>query len=115
MRNATTSAHGGFRVYAIELSDDAGPRLNSAFPNVYVGQTNKSPEQRFAIHKAGGFTASRVVERCWVRLMPELYDRMSPVETRAEVLALEHSFAALLRIIGYIVHGGQGQPTPKGC
>lgn len=45
------------RVYVIELSDALGGHKPNR-PDVYVGETGLTPEQRFEKHKAGGMTAS---------------------------------------------------------
>jgi hypothetical protein len=47
-----------YSIYVIEISDERGPRLNPKYPNVYVGQTALTPEQRFAQHRVG-YKASR--------------------------------------------------------
>jgi hypothetical protein len=66
-------------------------------PCYYVGQTGQSPEERFADHKRGGFTASRCVEKYGVRLLPELYGRLNPMtqleslERRTRNLAAERT------------------------
>ncbi|MEA3502163.1 MAG: hypothetical protein U9R47_05260, partial [Actinomycetota bacterium] len=58
------------RVYVVELDDGIGSRNSSSFPNVYVGETGRSPEDRFETHRAGGRTASRKVTLHGVWLRP---------------------------------------------
>jgi hypothetical protein len=43
-----------YSVYVVELGNDQGPRINPIEQRVYVGYTEKSPEQRLAQHKFGG-------------------------------------------------------------
>ncbi len=55
-----------FRVYVVELSAAACSRTDCASrrtgkPHVYVGETKKTPEERLADHRAGGFTSRPVV------------------------------------------------------
>jgi hypothetical protein len=66
-----------YYVYVIELSDDAGPRVNASRPIVYVGQSVASPEVRFQQH-LDGYRSSRYVRRFGVRLRPRLYRNYGP-------------------------------------
>ncbi|MDF1597041.1 MAG: hypothetical protein P1T08_13255 [Acidimicrobiia bacterium] len=97
---------GGRRVYVVELSDAAGERSNPAFPNVYVGETGRTVEERFATHKAGGRTASRTVTRFGLQLRPDLYEGLPEYETEAESVAAEQRLRRKLERQGYTVHGG---------
>ena len=54
---------------------------------VYVGETSKAPEQRFAVHKEGGRLAARRNKR-FMCLLPGLYDRFNPL-SREEAKELE--------------------------
>lgn len=100
-----------YRVYVIELSPDvlgkkrvadenAGRRADK--PCVYVGQTARTPEERFAQHKAGK-RSSRIVREFGVRLRPRLYRNVGPFATRAEAEAAETRLAERLRRRGYAV------------
>jgi len=60
-------------VYVIELDDEIGERGNPDFPNVYVGETGRSPRERFETHMAGEPTASDWVTDFGLRLRPDLY------------------------------------------
>lgn len=60
------------RVYVIELTDDAGRRIDSLLPNVYVGETSLSPSQRFQKHLDGGRTSAGKVRQYGVRLRRDL-------------------------------------------
>lgn len=54
-----------FTVYVIQLSEDAVPpekRRADAEGYVYVGVTNKSPQERFKVHLAG----EKMAGRCFV-------------------------------------------------
>ena len=55
-----------FSVYVIELDEAVCERTDCASrrsgkPHVYVGETKHTPEERFEVHRAGGFTARPVV------------------------------------------------------
>ena len=93
-------------MYVVELSDEAGERSNPAFPNVYVGETGRTVEERFATHKAGGRTASRIVSRFWVQLRPDSYEGLQEYETEAESVEAEQQLRGKLEKQGYTVHGG---------
>ena len=54
---------------------------------VYVGETSKAPNQRFAEHKAGGRLAARRNKR-FICLLPGLYERFNPL-SREEAKDLE--------------------------
>lgn len=102
-----------YSVYVIELSDERGPRLNPRYPNVYVGQTALTPEERFAQHRAG-YKASRHLWKGgkgrgqWLGLWLKrrLYDRSNPIENRPEAERLEVWLAERLRRRGYTVFVG---------
>lgn len=94
------------RVYVIELSDAIGKRTIATLPNVYVGETGLSPEERFLKHKAGGRTASKHVTRYGVRLRPDLYEHLPEVETESESVVLEKALRSELISKGYRVRGG---------
>ena len=59
-------------VYVIELNDNVGPRRDARFPNVYVGETCRSREERFRQHKSGYFAGDRKWAPFVVRLRPDL-------------------------------------------
>jgi predicted GIY-YIG superfamily endonuclease len=95
----------------IELSRDAlekkrvageNPDRREDKPCVYVGQTARTPEERFAQHKAG-VRSSRFVREFGVRLRPRLYANVGPFETRAEAERAEGKLAEKLRRRGYSV------------
>ncbi len=98
-------------VYVIELDDAVCkkrdcPSRRAGKPHVYVGETSKSPEERFAVHKAGGFHSARVVFKHGIRLRPRLARGWGPYETREEVRAAEADLAARLRKRNFCVFGG---------
>ena len=100
-----------FSVYVIELDDavchrsDCASRL-SGKPHVYVGETGQTPEERFAEHLEGGFTAAPAVYGHGVRLRPRLYRNWGPYETREESCAAEARLAERLRGRRFCVRGG---------
>jgi hypothetical protein len=100
-----------YRVYVIELRPEVLERKRVAAENadrregkpcVYVGQTARTPEERFAQHLAGK-RSSRIVREFGVKLKPRLYRNWGPYETRAESEAAEKRLAEKLRGRGYAV------------
>lgn len=102
-----------YSVYVIELSDERGPRRNPRYPNVYVGQSALSPEERFSQHRLA-YKASR---RLWkggkgsgqwlgLWLRPRLYERYNPIPTRTDAEEKERWLAEHLRTKGYTVFTG---------
>ncbi len=100
-----------YSVYVIELRRDVlergrfarkNPELRVDKPCVYVGQTAKTPEERFAQH-LDGVRSSRIVREYGVRLRPKLYANVGPFETRAESERAETKLAEKLRRRGYAV------------
>ena len=95
-------------VYVVEL-DPTGLRVDTAGA-VYVGETGKSPIERFVTHQQGGRTAARIVARAGKRLRPDLYPTEGPFATREEALKWEAITRDRLEQRGYRVFGGQGNP-----
>ena len=102
---------GMYCVYVIELRPevlgkkrvaDANAGRREDKPCVYVGQTAKSPGERFAQHLAGK-RSSRIVREYGVQLKPRLYRNVGPLATRAEAEAAEKRLAEKLRRRGYAV------------
>jgi len=103
------------RIYVIELDPKAWsePRLRRENPRitgtpvrcVYVGETGRSPELRFAQHKAG-IRANTLVERYGIRLLEHLMqERYWPaVHTTDEAERAEKRRANSLRSRGYAVY-----------
>jgi|ERR1035437_6985740 hypothetical protein len=80
------------------------PKRDPKKQRVYVGMTGLTPEERFANHKAG-IKAASVVKRYGIRLLPELFARLSPMPFDAAV-AMEKDLAEDLRRAGFTVAGG---------
>lgn len=93
---ASSNRRGGalaYCVYVIELRPEAMEKKAFAAKNserredkpcLYVGQTARTPEDRFAQHQ-NGIRSSRIVKEYGVRLRPRLYAKVGPFETRAGV------------------------------
>jgi hypothetical protein len=94
-----------YYVYVIELTDEAGPRLNPRRACVYVGQSVHTPDERFRQHKAG-YKASRKVQRHGRWLRRKLYEQYNPIATREEAEKMERWLAEYLRERGFTVFGG---------
>jgi len=105
LRHPAASPVALYYVYVIELADAAGPRSNSRYPNVYVGQSACLPAIRFQQHKAG-YRASRHVRRHGLWLRHRLYRQYNPLPTRQKAVALEEWLAGHLKGKGYTVYGG---------
>ena len=95
-----------FSVYAIELDD---PRGRGGLPQVYVGSTAKSPEERFARHRGGGPMANAKVWRYGTRLRPDLTKRLGPYLTRDAAERAETRLRRRLESRGWRVFGGTGR------
>lgn len=100
---ASRSKAGHYRVYVVELADDACTRRSNEHACVYVGETWKTPEKRFAEHKAGGVTASKIVRDHGEGLRPDLYRRWGPYATREDASAAEQRLADRLIKRGFTV------------
>jgi ADP-ribosylglycohydrolase len=108
-----------YTVYVIKLTDEAwaadpalrkrNPKRSRAKPCVYVGQTAKMPEDRFADHKAGKLDAP-IVRDHGVELLPELYADVPIAQSREEAERLEGEHAIYLRQRGYAVWEGRLGP-----
>ena len=92
-------------VYVIELSDRAGRRVDPDLACVYVGQTVRTPEERFYQHRTGK-KASRWVRKYGIRLRPDLYEHLNPITDRDAAEQCEKDLATTLAEKGYRVFGG---------
>ena len=102
-----------YHVYVIELDPrivnsrrfrDANPDRDILKPSVYVGYTSRTPEARFAQHKAG-IHANTFVQRFGTRLLPKLYAYANPMPYNA-ARDMEIELAIALREQGYGVWQG---------
>ena len=100
-------------VYVVELRPEVAelakvkrlnPRRDPSKKCVYVGQTSNTPEERLEQHVNGNH-ASRYVRDHRVRLLPCLYEKLSPM-TELASLRTERNLASKLRREGYTVLGG---------
>ena len=103
----TPQTTGKYNLYIILLS-----KLNGKIPGygLYVGETSKSPDDRFKEHTQGkrnrkGPLFSRVVYRYHKCLLPTLYNHINPL-SREEAKALEVKIAEALRLAGIPMYGG---------
>ena len=107
-----------YNVYVIELdkefgktkkAKEANPFRNPDKPYVYVGYTSKTPKERFNQHmlgmrgKKGIKLSSTVVYKYGIRLMPSLYSKYNPINSRKEAMKIEILLAESLRKRGYTV------------
>jgi hypothetical protein len=92
-----------YRLYVIEL--EPNPERDGESGAVYVGETAKSREDRFAEHMAGGKRSSRHVSKRGIKLCPDLTPRQE-YYTREASREAEARLAERLRGKGYAVYGG---------
>lgn len=98
---------GKHNIYIILLS---GLKGKTPGYGLYVGETSKSPADRFDEHVTGkrnrkGPLYSRIVYKHRERLLPTLYSHLNPM-SRAEAKELEKEIAETLRLEGIPVYGG---------
>lgn len=91
-------------VYCIELDDGVGERPDER-PWIYVGKTSKTPEERFAEHRAG-VRSSRWVRNHGVALRPDLYLDQPALRTDDEASAYERWKFLSMGAAGWPVKGG---------
>lgn len=106
-----------YTIYVIELREAAwkdralqerNPDRKPIEPCLYVGQTSKTPQERFAMHLAGEHD-SPLVHKHGKRLRPDLYEDVPIAQSREEAERLEAAHAAALRSRGFAVwEGGTG-------
>ena len=104
------AAQARFNVYVVRLKKtilnskrfrEANPQHDPRKPCVYVGLTGRTPEERFAQHRAG-YKAARYVTQHGVTLIKRLYERYNPM-TYEEAAKMEVRLAERLRRRGYAV------------
>lgn len=109
-RRATPPPRGpAYCVYVVELDAGALParwRGTRVAGCVYVGQSAKSPEERFRQHMRGGRLANTKVYKYGKRLRPDLYQAWNPFESRREAEAAEEALAMELERRGFVVFWG---------
>jgi len=103
MRDADRSSkgQGRYSVYVIQLESSTGEK-----PDLYVGQTTKTVEERFSEHQSGVRTSSKISERA-VKLRMDLIPEKPVLRTKAEAETYEAWLAEWLRSHGYKVLGGR--------
>lgn len=107
MRKKKTS----YNLYVIDLDKDVlnikkfremNPDYIEDYPCVYVGQTAKSPDERFDQHKAG-IKANRYAMKYGLRLRYKLFEKYNPIPSRKEAEYKEALLGEHLRKRGYAV------------
>ena len=98
-----------FYLYVIELDKAVGKLVKFRKPNpkfllgnrcFYVGQSAKTPTQRFKQHKEG-YKSNTYAKRFGLRLTPDFYEKYNPIPTRKDAEELEAYVALNLRKKGY--------------
>jgi hypothetical protein len=103
----TPQTSGKHNLYIILLSGIKGKTPGYA---LYVGETSKSPSNRFNEHVKGkrnrkGPLFSRIVHRHYKCLLPTLYSHLNPLSSK-EAKELEGEIAKALRLEGIPIYGG---------
>lgn len=100
------------QVFVVELDDDVGPRgANPEFPWVDVGETSRTPEERFHQHltrtrtKKGHRLFSTVVADHGLRLRPDPYAAEPLLYTHEDAKIAEALLGERLAQVGYSIKG----------
>ena len=100
-----------YSLYVIDLDKDVlsvkkfiemNPDYIDDYPCVYVGQTAKSPDDRFDQHKAG-IKANRYAKKYGLRLRYKLFEKYNPISSRKEAEHKEALLGEHLRKRGFAV------------
>ena len=100
-----------YSIYVIDLDKDVlsvkkfremNPDYINDYPCVYIGQTAKSPDDRFDQHKAG-IKANRYAKKYGLRLRYKLFEEYNPIATRKEAEYKEALLGEHLRKRGFAV------------
>jgi hypothetical protein len=94
-----------YYVYVIELSDEAGARIDPSKPCVYVGQSARTPDERFQQHRSG-YRAAAKPRKYGKYLRRRLFAKYNPLPSREAAEQMEAQLAEQLREQGYRVFGG---------
>jgi len=98
-----------FNIYVIELDKKVlekkkflarNPSYNPTKPCVYIGQTAKTPEERFEQHK-NGVRSNTYAREFGKYLRPRQYEKYNPLATRKKAEAKEKWLAERLQKKGY--------------
>lgn len=103
-----------YYVYVIALEPEVAmirkfaarnPDYDQGKPCLYVGSTAVPPEKRFEQH-LNGYRSNSFVQQFGLELMPSLFDRYNPIESRYEAELTERHIGDRLRRKGYGVWYG---------
>ena len=103
-----------FYVYVIGLDKEVlnnkkflerNPNYVEGKPCVYVGQSARPPEERYAQHREG-YKANRFARDFGRYLKPRLFEGINPLSSREEAEAEEEVLALKLQKRGYAVWWG---------
>ena len=89
-------------VLSIKKFRDMNPDYIEDYPCVYVGQTAKSPDDRFDQHKAG-IKANRYAKKYGLYLRYKLFEQYNPIFSRKEAEYKEALLGEHLRKRGFAV------------
>ena len=102
-----------YYVYVIELHEEVleikkflecNPDYQEGKACFYVGQTGKTPRDRYMEHMKGiKFRYNRYVYKYGIRLVPELYNALNPLDSREAAEEAEEKLAKDLQRQGHAV------------
>jgi len=92
-----------YRVWVVELSDKAAPRVHPDKPNLYVGVTIEDPWKRFD-RLMDGIRPNHPVLLYGLRLRPDLYEHLPAFSDRVTAKEAKGNLAKALRRQGFVVN-----------
>ena len=102
-----------YYVYVIELDNEVltenkfyrdNPDYREGNPCYYVGQTGKTPEERYQEHMKGvRYRHNKYVYKYGIKLVPNLYREINPLKSREEAEEAEEKLAIDLKRQGHAV------------
>jgi hypothetical protein len=102
-----------WRVYVLELEDGAGPGRLPDKPNVYVGQTALTVQQRLGTHLTDSVRGSRPVRKHFRAIRPDLAEGLGPYFSAEDALRAEAALEKDLKRRGFVVVNKTGKPRGR--
>jgi hypothetical protein len=98
-----------WRLYVLELDDEAGPGRLPDRPNLYVGQTARSVLERLGVHLTDSVIGSGKVRKHFRAIRFDLFNPSETFGSSAEALQAEAALEAALRRRGHAVVNKTGE------
>jgi hypothetical protein len=106
---SVTRADRVWRLYVLELGDDAGPGRLPHRPNVYVGETSRTVLERLGVHLTDRVKGSGKVRRHFRAIRFDLFDSSRTYRSKEDALKAEANLAERLGRRGYTVINETGE------